>query len=76
MQQGYSVQAMLDAGLAASPSNSPDYAKLVLRGDVPLDANDEGFEGLHANVTLDQVYEGFRLAIDDFERGLAAQKLR
>jgi hypothetical protein len=76
MQQGYGIAQILEAGLAASPSNHADYAKLVLRGDVPLDANDEGFEGLNANVTLERVYVDFRQAIDNYEQGIAAKRLQ
>jgi hypothetical protein len=76
MQQGYGIAQILEAGLAASPSSHADYAKLVLCGDVPLDKNDEGFEGLNANVTLNRVYADFRQAIDSYEQEMAARQLQ
>jgi hypothetical protein len=67
------VADILRVGLQASPSVSVDYAKSVLRGDVPLDAQDEGFELLHPRVSLALIYQDFARRIDALEVEQARQ---
>ena len=44
-----------------------DYAKQVLTGGVPLDAQDEGFETLVPGVTLKKIYKGFLARVNALE---------
>lgn len=70
-KNGKTVADILEAAGKASPSTSPDYAKAVLRGDVPLDAEDEGFEALEINCSLEQIYSDFSKGVDEYEIELA-----
>jgi predicted nucleotidyltransferase component of viral defense system len=78
IQDGKSVQDIFQASERVSPSVSADYAKAVLRGEVPLDANDEGFELLlkDSSMTLTKVYDDFATRIDAFEVDLARRLVR
>ena len=71
VRHGKTLADILDAGLAASPSCGVDYAKQVLIGAVPLDAQDEGFETLAPGVTLKKIYKGFLARINALEVGQA-----
>jgi predicted nucleotidyltransferase component of viral defense system len=73
LQNGKSVKDIFQAAEQVSPSVSADYAKAVLRGEVPLDANDEGFELLlkDSTLTLQKVHDDFAAKIDAFEVDLA-----
>jgi hypothetical protein len=73
VQTGKTVADILRTGLQASPSASADYAKSVLRGDVPLDAQDEGFELLCPGLTMATIYQDFTQRIDALEVEQARQ---
>jgi Nucleotidyl transferase AbiEii toxin, Type IV TA system len=61
------IADVLKVGQLANPRNSPEAAKAVLRGQVPLDNSDEGFQALEANVSLQAIYSDFSTAIDLLE---------
>ncbi len=73
VQSGKTVEDIFQAAQQASPSISVDYAKAVLRGEVPLDRNDEGFELIQKSkgLTLAKVHDDFSTRIDEFEIELA-----
>lgn len=73
VQTGTAVEDILRIGVQASPSSSADYAKSVLRGDVPLDAQDEGFELLRPGLTIQTIYQDFAQRIDALEVEQAQQ---
>jgi hypothetical protein len=72
MQRGKTLQDILDAGTQADPSYQREYAKEVLIGNVPLDADDEGFEGIELDATLDGIYQYFLAAVNQYEVKLAS----
>ncbi len=72
MQRGKTIQDLLDAGAAADPSFQREYAKEVLVGNVPLDAEDEGFESINLNVTIEDVHQFFLSAVNEYEVQIAA----
>ena len=72
MQRGKTIQDILDAGAQADPSYQREYAKEVLVGNVPLDAEDEGFESIELNVTLESMYQYFLTAVNEYEVNLAS----
>lgn len=72
MQRGKTLQDILDAGAQADPSYQREYAKEVLVGNVPLDAEDEGFESIELNATLDSMYQYFLAAVNEYEVNLAS----
>ncbi len=72
MQRGKTIQDILDAGAQADPSYQREYAKEVLVGNVPLDADDEGFESVGIQATLDDMREYFLTAVNEYEVNLAS----
>jgi hypothetical protein len=73
VQNGKSLADILRVARLASPSVSDEHAKAVLRGDVPLDAQDEGFALLAPGLSLQRVYADFALAVDALEMERAKQ---
>jgi predicted nucleotidyltransferase component of viral defense system len=73
MQRGKTLQEILDAGAQADPSYQREYAKEVLVGNVPLDAEDEGFESIELDATLDSMYQFFLEAVNEYEVNLARE---
>lgn len=69
--QGKTIQDILDAGQAADASFPREYAKDVLLGNVPVDQDDEGFDAVSVNTTLDNLYTFFSERVDDYEIELA-----
>ncbi len=67
LSNGKTLAEILQAGVNASPSVSVDYAKKVLRGDIPLDLGDEGFELLRPGLAMATVYADFAAQIDALE---------
>ena len=73
LQQGKTLADILRVARLASPSVSDEHAKAVLSGDVPLDAQDEGFALLAPGLSLQQVYADFAQAVDALEIERARQ---
>lgn len=71
MQRGKSMQQLLDAGVQADPSFQREYAKEVLLGNVPLDADDEGFESINLDASIGDVYRYFLAAVNEYEVSVA-----
>ncbi len=71
MQRGKTIQDILDAGAQADPSFQREYAKEVLVGNVPLDADDEGFESIGIQATLGDMREFFLAMVNEYEVVLA-----
>jgi hypothetical protein len=72
MQRGKTLQVILNAGTQADPSYQREYAKEVLIGNVPLDAEDEGFESIELDATLDSMHPYFLAAVNEYEVNLAS----
>jgi predicted nucleotidyltransferase component of viral defense system len=71
LQRGKSMQELLDAGADADPSFQREYAKEVLAGNVPLDADDEGFESISLDASIDDVRRYLLAAVNEYEVSLA-----
>lgn len=71
VQRGKTIEDILQAGSAADPACSSEYAKSVLLGDVPLDKEDEGFDSVDVTEKLEDIYSFFEIAINEFEQALA-----
>lgn len=70
---GYSVEQLLKDAQKYGTNDDPEYYKSVLRGDIPLDLEDEGLEPVGVPVALDDIYSFFnarisQLEIDEAER--------
>jgi predicted nucleotidyltransferase component of viral defense system len=73
VQRGKTIEDILQAGSAADPACSSEYAKSVLLGDVPLDKEDEGFDSVDVTEKLQDIYSFFKCAINEYEQALAEQ---
>lgn len=73
VQRGKTIEDILQAGSAADPACSSEYAKSVLLGDVPLDKEDEGFDSVDVTEKLEDIYSFFNYAINEYEQVLAEQ---
>ncbi len=51
--------------------DDPEYYKAILRGEIPLDENDEGLEVVELDTGYDQMIEYFQHEINEYETGLA-----
>lgn len=50
---------------------SEEFLKDALTGLIPIDSDDEGFDSIGLNISLEEVYTFFRRAIDEYEIGRA-----
>lgn len=75
LDNGRTIAEVLAASRKADPATSPEYAKSVLIGQVPLDEDDEGFESIGVTQTIDDIYAFFRTEIDKHEQQIAQQIL-
>lgn len=71
-----SIDDILQAGITADPACSPEYAKSVLIGDVPLDKEDEGFDSVGVTESIQDIYTFFKTAVNDYEQAIAEKTLR
>jgi hypothetical protein len=72
VQRGKTIQDILEAGAQADPAFQREYAKEVLVGNIPLDADDEGFESIGIQVTLADIHDFFLVAVNEYEVNLAS----
>jgi len=76
LERGKSLADILQAGTVADPACSPEYAKAVLIGDVPLDKEDEGFESVGVGESIEDIYSFFKAAVNEYEQSVAEETLR
>ena len=67
-QHGYSIRQLFAAVKRIDPSANSDVHRDVLRGLLPLDADDEGFAAINVTDTVDDLYAYFRPLVDAYER--------
>lgn len=72
MQRGKTIQDILVAGANADPAFQREYAKEVLVGNIPLDAEDEGFEPVALKAAIGEVHQYFLSAVNEYEVKIAA----
>jgi predicted nucleotidyltransferase component of viral defense system len=73
---GKTFRDILNAGYMADSSYSKAYAKEVLAGNVPLDADDEGFESISLNISIEEIYQQLTAHLKDYEQAVAEEILR
>lgn len=76
LTRGKSLADIFQAGNTADPACSPEYAKAVLIGDVPLDKEDEGFDSIGVTESMDDIYAFFKTAVNEYEQAIAEETLR
>lgn len=74
--RGKTLADIFQAASATDPACSPEYAKSVLIGDVPLDKEDEGFDSIGVTESMEDVYNFFKGVVDEYEQTIAEEILR
>lgn len=74
---GYTLDDIFATINAYQPirNKDPEHFKSVAMGILKLDTNDEGFDSIHLNVKMDDIYKHFKKLINDYEI-TAVQQLR
>jgi Nucleotidyl transferase AbiEii toxin, Type IV TA system len=74
---GYTLDDIFATINAYQPirNKDPEHFKSVAMGILELDTNDEGFDSIHLNVKMDDIYKHFKKLINDYEI-TAVQQLR
>lgn len=73
MKKGCSLNSILDYGKKADAASSIEYAKAVLIGLIPLDEDDEGLEAIGETLSMTDMYDFFKQAVDDHEVAMTGQ---
>ena len=73
---GYSVSQLLHDAISYGTNNDSEYYKAILRGDIPLDVDDEGLEPVGVKATLEEIYHYFDTEISRLEIAEAARIAR
>lgn len=73
---GYSAAQLLHDAISYGTNNDPEYYKAVLRGEIPLDDDDEGLEPVGVKATLEGIYHYFDKEISRLEIAEAARIAR
>lgn len=75
-KHNYSVSQLLQDAVAYGTNDDPEYYKAVLRGEIPLDQDDEGLEPVEVMASLEEIYRYFDAEISGLEIDAAAQIAR
>lgn len=75
-EHGYPVSQLLHDAVTYGTNNDPEYYKAVLRGEIPLDDEDEGLEPVGVMASLKEIYIYFDTAISRIEVSEASRIAR
>jgi len=70
-EQNYTLDALFSMVRELGTIDDPEHYKAIMRGEIPLDEDDEGLETVDLKTGLEQMYEYFNQAIDEYETALA-----
>jgi len=65
--QNYTLDALFSVVKKLGTIDDPEHYKAIMRGEIPLDDEDEGLEAVDLNAGLEQMYIYFRQTIDEYE---------
>lgn len=68
---GYSLEQLFDTVTRLGTVDDPEAYKAIMRGETPLDSDDEGLEPVHVTSDINGVYAYFNEIIDRYEIDLA-----
>jgi len=66
-----SLEALFSIVKKLGVIDDPEYYKAIMRGEIPLDDDDEGLEAVDLYTGTEQIYEYFNHVIDEYETDLA-----
>jgi len=67
----YSLDNLFSIVRELGTIDDPEHYKAIMRGEIPLDNDDEGLEAVDLYTGIEQIYEYFNQIIDDYEIKLA-----
>ncbi len=70
-EHNYSLKDLFSTVRELGTVDDPEHYKAIMRGEIPLDSDDEGLEAVDTAINYEQVIEYFNHAIDEYETGLA-----
>ncbi|MCB5190664.1 nucleotidyl transferase AbiEii/AbiGii toxin family protein [Methylobacillus arboreus] len=73
---GKTVRDIFDAGLAADASYSIEFVKDVLLGTAPIDSDDEGFNSIHLDIKMEEIYAFMHDRVNQYEIDVAREIFR
>jgi hypothetical protein len=73
LMRGKTLADILQTASTADPACSQEYAKSVLVGDVPLDKEDEGFDSVGVNESIQDIYAFFKSVVNEYEQAIAEE---
>ncbi len=70
---GYTIKDILDAIIAIDGKEQPQANAVIeiLIGNVPLDNNDPGFNSISLNISMNEIYNFFKVKVNEHEQMLA-----
>ena len=75
-EHGYSVSQLLHDATSFGTNNDTEYYKAILRGEIPIDDDDEGLEPVGVSVSFNEIYTYFDAEISRIEVDEAARIAR
>jgi hypothetical protein len=69
--RNYSLESLFAIVKQLGTIDDPEHYKAIMRGEIPVDEDDEGLEAVDLYTGIKPVYEYFNQVIDDYETNLA-----
>ncbi len=70
-EHDYTLDELLTVTKELGTIDDPEHYKAILRGEIPLDAEDEGLQPVAVDVTMGTIYAEFRTRLAEYETELA-----
>ncbi len=64
---GFTMESLFDIVTRLGTVDDPEHYKAVMRGDIPLDRDDEGLEAVDLSTDMSALYQHFERAIGGYE---------
>ena len=72
----YSLNKLFSTVKELGTVDDHEHYKAIMRGEIPLDDDDEGLDAVELETNYEQVIEYFKHEIDEYETGLACDHFR
>lgn len=72
-EQNYTLGKLFSIVKDLGTIDDPEHYKAIMRGEIPIDNDDEGLEAVDLHVNCEQIYQYFNHVIDDYETSLARE---
>jgi len=68
---GYSMDRLVSVAKELGTVDDPEYYKTIMRGEMPMDSEDEGLEAVDLGAGSERMFAYFNATIDEYETRLA-----